>query len=87
MPMPTTHKMLEDDKAELRAEIVRIRDERDDAWQTLWLIVASNGGYTLSKDDADDYPGDYARLSTSTDVYGNITFRAFVDSSSTQEPK
>ena len=67
-----------------RAEIERLREERDGARRSLWLIVHSNGGYTLDRDYAEDYPGnDVAWIEIATDVSGNIIFRAFINQQET----
>lgn len=61
------------------AEIERLRSELRTARQTIWLIVSTNGGYTLERSEMEDYPGDdVAQMEWSEDpVTKDVTFRAY----------
>lgn len=39
-------------------EIERLRAERNDAHRLIWLMVWSNGGYTIERHDLESFPGD-----------------------------
>ena len=65
--------LMEDERERLRA-----------AQRTLWMIIASNDGYVLEKEDRENYPGDdRARIEAVDDpVSGDVIFRATIDEQS-----
>lgn len=62
------------DADRLELDLIRFRHAR----RVLWMILNSNGGYTLEKDDLEDYPGDdVASIEHVKDqITGAITYRA-----------
>jgi hypothetical protein len=66
------------DLARARKRATRAEQQRDEASRTLWFILNANGGFTLERDDLEDYPGaDRAEIvSTKNDADGSVSLSA-----------